>query len=251
MPEMISTRSTGFDIGVCLGLNLGPHGCARCPVELGAGPVSEGYIEALRLANERLKLRSGWCSRSTTQPRLQPTGPPKQPQPDAKSQGNLHPNNASVPSNMPLVLYKPWRSLGGGRTAAPCPLLHNRETTQLVATPYEKGTSTRRNLAKIFLGLCLFLGIFRCFSIPYDILQVGTRLRDQSIIQRAAANTCDQTQGADCQSEASWLARRNSAEDALLEISRANALAPDAFWAAARRAHINATALSFCGVAAI
>ena len=126
----------------------------------------------------------------------------------------------------------------GGRTAAPCPLLHNRETTQLVATPYETGTSTRCNLAKIFLGLCLFLGIFRCFSIPYDILQVGTRLRNQSIIQRAAANTCDQTQGADCQSEASWLARRNSAEDALLEISRANALAPDAFWAAARRAHM-------------
>ncbi len=115
---MISTRSTGFDIGVCLGLNLGPHGCARCPVELGAGP---GQIEPLRLANERLKLRSWRCRRSSTQLRLQPPGPPKQPQPGAKSQGNLHPNNASVPSNMPLVLYKPWRSLGGAGQLRPAP----------------------------------------------------------------------------------------------------------------------------------
>jgi hypothetical protein len=38
MPVMISTRSMGFDIGVCLGLHLGPHGYAKCPVELGAGP---------------------------------------------------------------------------------------------------------------------------------------------------------------------------------------------------------------------
>jgi hypothetical protein len=38
---MISTRSMGFDIGACLGFHLGPHGCAACPVELGAAPVGE------------------------------------------------------------------------------------------------------------------------------------------------------------------------------------------------------------------
>jgi len=41
MPVMISTRSMGLDIGVYLGLHLGPHGCARCPVELGAGPYGD------------------------------------------------------------------------------------------------------------------------------------------------------------------------------------------------------------------
>ena len=41
MQMMMSKCSTGFDIGVCLGLHLGPHGCARCPVELGAGPQSQ------------------------------------------------------------------------------------------------------------------------------------------------------------------------------------------------------------------
>jgi len=35
---MISTRLMGFDIGVCLGLNLDPQGCAMCLVEMGAGP---------------------------------------------------------------------------------------------------------------------------------------------------------------------------------------------------------------------
>jgi len=38
---MISTRSTCFDIGVCIGLSLGPLGYATCPVELGAGPLAE------------------------------------------------------------------------------------------------------------------------------------------------------------------------------------------------------------------
>ena len=37
-PVMISTRSMGFDTGVRLGFHLGPHGCADCPVELGAAP---------------------------------------------------------------------------------------------------------------------------------------------------------------------------------------------------------------------
>jgi hypothetical protein len=36
---MISTRSMGFDIGVRLGLRLGPPGYADCPVELGAAPL--------------------------------------------------------------------------------------------------------------------------------------------------------------------------------------------------------------------
>ena len=44
---MISTRSTGFDIGVCLGLHLGPHGCARGPVESGAGPLLVMHQAAL------------------------------------------------------------------------------------------------------------------------------------------------------------------------------------------------------------
>jgi len=35
---MISTRSMGFDMGVRLGLRLGPPGYAECPVELGANP---------------------------------------------------------------------------------------------------------------------------------------------------------------------------------------------------------------------
>ena len=35
----ISTRSMGFDIGVRLGLNLGPPGYATWPVELGAAPI--------------------------------------------------------------------------------------------------------------------------------------------------------------------------------------------------------------------
>ena len=44
---MISTRSMGLDIGVCLGLHLGTHGCARCPVELGAGPLLVMHHAAL------------------------------------------------------------------------------------------------------------------------------------------------------------------------------------------------------------
>ena len=31
----------GFDIGVHLGFNLGPQGCAICPVEMGAAPHSD------------------------------------------------------------------------------------------------------------------------------------------------------------------------------------------------------------------
>ena len=35
---MISMRVGSFGIGACLGVSLGPHGCATCPVELGAAP---------------------------------------------------------------------------------------------------------------------------------------------------------------------------------------------------------------------
>ena len=35
---MISMRVGSFGIGACLGVGLGPHGCAQCPVELGAAP---------------------------------------------------------------------------------------------------------------------------------------------------------------------------------------------------------------------
>lgn len=34
----------GFDIGVLLGLNLGPPGYAACPVELGAAPSKEAKL---------------------------------------------------------------------------------------------------------------------------------------------------------------------------------------------------------------
>ena len=45
---MISTRSTGFDIGVCLGLKLGPLGYAKCPGKLGAGST---VINAVLIGN--------------------------------------------------------------------------------------------------------------------------------------------------------------------------------------------------------
>jgi len=46
---MISTRSMGFDIGVRLGLRLGPLGYAECPVELGANPVQgkKGHLNQM------------------------------------------------------------------------------------------------------------------------------------------------------------------------------------------------------------
>ncbi len=44
---MISTRSMGFDIGACLDFHLGPHGCAACPVELGAAPANPQGPESL------------------------------------------------------------------------------------------------------------------------------------------------------------------------------------------------------------
>ena len=57
---MISTRSIGFDIGVCLGLILGPLGYATCPVELGAGPsltlTADG--PATPLAKPQIALKS-------------------------------------------------------------------------------------------------------------------------------------------------------------------------------------------------
>ncbi len=42
----------GFDIGARLGFHLGPHGCAACPVEMGAAPAGvvagiEGVKESL------------------------------------------------------------------------------------------------------------------------------------------------------------------------------------------------------------
>jgi hypothetical protein len=36
---MISILEGSFGIGACLGVNLGPHGCASCPVEMGAAPL--------------------------------------------------------------------------------------------------------------------------------------------------------------------------------------------------------------------
>ena len=57
---MISTRSTGFDIGVCLGLHLGPLGYARCPVELGAGPKRHGPEEIIgKLREAEIVLAQG------------------------------------------------------------------------------------------------------------------------------------------------------------------------------------------------
>ena len=57
---MISTRSTGFDIGVCLGLKLGPLGYARCPVELGAGPKRHGPEEIIgKLREAEIVLAQG------------------------------------------------------------------------------------------------------------------------------------------------------------------------------------------------
>jgi hypothetical protein len=42
----------GFGIGVCLGLNLGPHGCARCPVELGDDPLMHKTDLAHKITDE-------------------------------------------------------------------------------------------------------------------------------------------------------------------------------------------------------
>jgi hypothetical protein len=39
-PVMISTRVGSLAIGACLGVSLGPQGCARCPVEMGAAPAT-------------------------------------------------------------------------------------------------------------------------------------------------------------------------------------------------------------------
>jgi hypothetical protein len=40
-----------FGIGARLGVSLGPHGCAQCPVELGAAPLGR-YQISLSLALE-------------------------------------------------------------------------------------------------------------------------------------------------------------------------------------------------------
>ena len=55
LPVVISTRLMGFDIGVCLGSNLGPRGQARFSVELGARPSSEGRPIAIILSEHRRK----------------------------------------------------------------------------------------------------------------------------------------------------------------------------------------------------
>ena len=50
MQMMMSKCSTGFNIGLCLGLNLGPLGYAKCSVELGDSPATITTTAAIACA---------------------------------------------------------------------------------------------------------------------------------------------------------------------------------------------------------
>lgn len=68
---MISTHSMGFDMSVCLGVNLGPPGYAACPVELGAVPppfpqIGRAHMRETMPApsnSERVRPETAGCAR--------------------------------------------------------------------------------------------------------------------------------------------------------------------------------------------
>jgi hypothetical protein len=61
-PVMISILGVSLGIGACLGVSLGPHGCAQCPVELGGPSTVVDSLSCPVLQSKRiLGLRRRRC----------------------------------------------------------------------------------------------------------------------------------------------------------------------------------------------